>query len=43
MDGSWCVTTHRRHLPAVILLAGWVERSPPDEGKAEVQLQGGPL
>lgn len=42
-DGSWCVTAHRRYHPAVIPLAGWVERSPPDEGKAQVQLQGGPV
>lgn len=37
------MTAHRRCLPAVIPLAGWVERSPPDEGKARVQLQGGPV
>lgn len=37
------MTAHRRRLPAVIPLAGWVERSPPDEGKAQVQLQGGPV
>lgn len=37
------MTAQHRHLSAVIPLAGWVERSPPQEGKAQVQLQGGPV
>lgn len=37
------MTAHQLHIPAVIPLARWLERSPPGEGRAQVQLQGGPV